>query len=143
MRWIVLSMIVVFGRAESQVDVVDFEDPEGWGMARATAATLFLGAAVPDETQPGEWSFSAELSHIPEVDEEDQRVGFDGTKIEDLNKSPVFGRGRLTVGLPSDLTRRWDLRPGLRPTDFHRYGLSCRRSPFRPVRPRQRRYHLS
>ena len=31
-----------------------------------------------------------------------QRVGFNGFKTEDLNKSPVFGRLRLQLGLPAD-----------------------------------------
>jgi hypothetical protein len=41
-----------------------------------------------------------ELGWIPALGKREERVGFNGTKEEDLNKAPIFARPRLTVGLP-------------------------------------------
>lgn len=73
--------------------------PEAWAANRATAASVMtaFGDATPD---PGRWRIAAELAEIPWLDADDRRVGFNGNKEEDLNKSPVFGRLRGLVGLP-------------------------------------------
>ena len=49
-------------------------------------------------------SISTELSSIPHLTKEQQIVGLGGFKDEDLNKSPVFGRLRASVGLPWDIS---------------------------------------
>jgi hypothetical protein len=74
--------------------------PEAWAMNRAIAASLptAFGDATP---APGRWRLAAELSQVPHLDSGQRRVGFDGNKPEDLNKSPAFGRLRLIAGLPS------------------------------------------
>ena len=38
------------------------------------------------------------------MNEEERRVGFNGTKVEDMNRVDVMPRPRLAVGLPGDLT---------------------------------------
>ncbi len=68
-------------------------------MAHATVATLFHGGP-PEDHQWGQVTFRAELASIPHISRADSFVGFNGSKFEDLNKSPVFGRGRLLLGLP-------------------------------------------
>ena len=83
---------------------VDFERPEGWAMAFTTASSLNLGQSTPRNIVPGELIFSAELSSIPSLSKEQQKVGFNGLKDEDLNKSPIFGRIRISYGLPWDTT---------------------------------------
>ena len=83
---------------------VDFERPEGWAMAFTTASSLNLGQSTPRNIVPGELIFSAELSSIPSLSKEQQKVGFNGLKDEDLNKSPIFGRVRISYGLPWDTT---------------------------------------
>jgi hypothetical protein len=52
------------------------------------------------ELAPMALQFGAELGSIPWLDDRQQRVGFGGSKDEDLNKSPAFGRVRGWVGLP-------------------------------------------
>lgn len=79
-----------------------FDRPESWAMAYMSASSLFSGFAVPRGMQPGSLLLGTELGHIPHISTEDRRVGFDGTKLEDLNKTPVFGRLRLWAGLPAD-----------------------------------------
>ena len=81
---------------------VDFESPEGWAMAYTSASALNLGQTAYDDLNNGNLRISAELSTIPSLSEEQQKVGFNGIKDEDLNKSPVFGRLRLSYGLTSD-----------------------------------------
>ena len=81
---------------------VDFESPEGWAMAYTSASALNLGQSASKDLKKGKISISAELSTIPSLSEEQQKVGFNGIKDEDLNKSPVFGRLRLSYGLASD-----------------------------------------
>jgi hypothetical protein len=106
------------------------ETPEGWAMARTTAATLNLGPAPPADIAPWEIAISAEIGSIPHVDTADTRVGFGGTKFEDLNKSPVFGRGRLHLGLPAGFTAELAWSPpveidGVHPDNL--YGIAVER----------------
>lgn len=119
------AQTVVGGR-----EAVGFDSPEGWAMARTTAATLNLGPRAPAAGDPWQFSVAAELASIPHADREDTRVGFGGTKFEDLNKSPVFGRLRLRLGLPADFTAELAWSPpveidGVRPDGI--YGLSLER----------------
>jgi hypothetical protein len=73
--------------------------PEAWAMNRATAASVMTGFGEPVPAA-GEWRVAADLAQVPWLDATQRRVGFDGTKEEDLNKSPVFGRVRAQLGLP-------------------------------------------
>lgn len=104
---LVLGIAPLYGSAQNIIgthETVDFDSPEGWAMAFMTAASLNLGQLPPRKTTPGELSFAAELGLIPRLNEDQQRVGFGGFKAEDLNKSPVFGRARLSLGLLLDIT---------------------------------------
>lgn len=42
----------------------------------------------------------AEAGSIPHLSKDERTVGFNGTKEEDLNHSPIFARPRVTIGLP-------------------------------------------
>ncbi len=75
--------------------------PEAWAMNYLAATTLFTGFGATPSLPPGVWMLAADLGQIPRLSETQQRVGFDGTKLEDLNKSPVFGRVRLGFGVPA------------------------------------------
>ncbi|CAL1240916.1 hypothetical protein [Candidatus Methylocalor cossyra] len=74
--------------------------PEAWGMNYVTSITLFTGLGVPRSREFGDLELGAELGWVPALSEEQRRIGFNGTKVEDLNKAPLFGRPRLTLGLP-------------------------------------------
>ena len=65
------------------------------------ASSLMTSFGESPELRPGRWSVAAELGHIPRLSDAQRRVGFNGFKTEDLNKSPVFGRLRLWLGLPA------------------------------------------
>lgn len=108
-----------------------FDSPEGWAMAHTVAATLNLGAGPSSPMALGDWRLSAEMGSIPHLSREDQRVGFGGFKLEDMNKSPVFGRGRLHLGLPAAITAEISWTPPLeinggRPE--HLFGLALERA---------------
>ena len=93
-----------FGNQNTYVDQeVDFGSPEGWGMAFMTTSSQNLGQMPPHSVNIKDISISAELSSIPRLSKEQQKIGFGGFKDEDLNKSPAFGRIRASIGLPWDL----------------------------------------
>lgn len=79
---------------------LDFDRPESWAMKYYGSVGLLTGIGAPPELAPGEVLVGLEGSWLPTLDEEERRVGFFGTKEEDLDRSSVFGRGRALVGLP-------------------------------------------
>ena len=80
--------------------VLTFDRPEAWAMKYFTSATFLSGLTTPDETRRGSIAIGLEGVWLPTLSEEQQRVGYYGTAMQDLNKAPVFLRPRLTVGLP-------------------------------------------
>ena len=100
LRLITLALLMFFSSIAYSDQNVDLDSPEGWAMAFMTASALNLGQAPPHSVDVRDISFSAELSSIPRLSREQQRIGFGGFKDEDLNKSPAFGRLRANVGLP-------------------------------------------
>jgi hypothetical protein len=74
--------------------------PEAWAMNYVGAATLMTAFGETPVLAPGQWSGALDVGSIPSLSDEQQRVGFRGSKQEDLNKSPVFGRARVAIGLP-------------------------------------------
>ena len=92
---------------------VDLDSPEGWAMAFMTASAQNLGQVPPHSVDVRDISISAELSSIPRLTREQQRIGFGGFKDEDLNKSPAFGRLRANIGLPWNLNAEISWTPPL------------------------------
>lgn len=82
-------------------------------MNYVAASTFMTGFGATPTLAPWSWSVGAELSYIPRLSEEQQRVGFNGTKLEDLNKTPVFGRLRLMLGLPGGFVAEIGYTPAL------------------------------
>jgi hypothetical protein len=64
--------------------------------------TLMTSFGETARLAPWRWNIAFDLGSIPHLSDAQQRVGFGGFKNEDLNKSPVFGRLRLALGLPGD-----------------------------------------
>jgi hypothetical protein len=81
-------------------ELLTSERPEAWAMEYVGAATLMTAFGATPVLAPGQWSGALDAGSIPSLSDEQQRVGFRGSKQEDLNKSPVFGRARLAIGLP-------------------------------------------
>ena len=108
---------------------VDFDSPEGWGMAYMSAASLSLSDSFPESVNFGEFIFSAEISTIPELNSKQQKIGFGGLKYEDLNKSPVFGKGKIKMGFYLDSILEFSFTPsikikGAKPNNLYGVALS-------------------
>lgn len=88
---------------------LDSERPEAWSMRYFTSISVLTGLGSPEEMEPGSVEIGFEGSWVPSLSEDERRVGFDGRKTEDLNKTSVFGRPRVTIGLPKkfSLTLAW------------------------------------
>ena len=95
---ILLFFLSIISSQKLLAEKVAFDSPEGWGMSYMTAASLNLSDKFPETLPLGQFNLSAEISTIPELNEKQQKIGFGGAKSEDLNKSPVFGRGKITTG---------------------------------------------
>ena len=100
LRLIILALLMFFSSIAYSDQKVDLDSPEGWAMAFMTASAQNLGQAPPHTLNVRDISISAELSSIPRLSKEQQKIGFGGFKDEDLNKSPAFGRLRANIGLP-------------------------------------------
>lgn len=87
--------------------------PEAWGMNYVAAATLMTSSGPTPALPPWRLAVATDLGHIPRLSDRQQRIGFNGQKQEDLNKSPVFGRLRLMVGLPANWVAELAYTPSL------------------------------
>lgn len=98
--------------AQPIVDVVEeleFDRTESWAMQYFASVQRLTGMGVPRSLAPGSLELRLELGWVPSLSEEERRVGFDGTKVEDLNRTSIFARPRLVIGLPRafSLTLSW------------------------------------
>ena len=88
-----------------------FDRPEAWAMKWFAAVTLHDGLGGPDDLAAGEVELGFDAGWVPSLSEEDRRVGFRGTKVEDINRTAFVGRPTVTVGLPAG----WTLEAGWMP----------------------------
>lgn len=101
-----LGLLFWSGVASAQTVIRDEEilasdRPEAWAMHYVSASSFMTAFGATPALDPGDWMLAAELAQVPGLSEAQQQVGFGGEKAEDLNKSPVFGRLRASVGLPA------------------------------------------
>lgn len=78
---------------------IRFDRTESWAMKYFTSVTLFTGMGVPDKLGKGAIDLGFEGGFVPQLDEDQRRVGFEGTKVEDLNRTSFIGRVRGRIGL--------------------------------------------
>ena len=88
----------------SSTEPIAFDRPEAWAMKYFTSATALSGLSTPDRLTPGSLAIQFESGWLPTLSTTQERVGFNGTTPEDLNKAPVFLRPRVAFGLPHDLS---------------------------------------
>ena len=79
---------------------IAFDRPEAWALKYHSAVSTFTPLRPPRWREPGAVELGLEGGWIPHLSESQRCVGFEGTRVVDLNKSPFFGRPRLLVGLP-------------------------------------------
>jgi len=131
-----LACMSVLAGARAQTIVHADEDlartrPEAWAMNYMAASTLMTAFGTTPSLATGQWQLAGDLGHIPRLDDSQQRVGFFGTKQEDLNRSPVFGRIRAVVGLPGEFVGEIGYTPqltldGTQPRDMWALSLGRR-----------------
>lgn len=94
-------------RAQNVLEVteeIDFDRTESWAMKFFASLSALTSLGVPEPMGAGAIDVGFEGGTVPQLSEEERRVGFDGTKVEDLNRTRVFGRARAHIGV-SDSTR--------------------------------------
>jgi hypothetical protein len=82
---------------------VGFDQPEAWALKYFASATLLSGLEPPDPPELrriGAVTLGLEVNWQPTLDAGQQRVGFNGTAPEGLNKAPVLVRPVVRVQLP-------------------------------------------
>src|SRR5690348_960749 len=75
--------------ADSFREELDRRRPEAWAMRYFAAATLSTGVGIPVSRRRGDFDLGLEADSIPYLSTEQRTVGFHGTKVEDLNRSPA------------------------------------------------------
>jgi hypothetical protein len=76
-----------------------FDRPESWAMKYFTALSLPTAMGPPERLGGGTVEVGFEGAFVPQLSDDERRVGFDGTKLEDVNRTRLLGRFRATVGL--------------------------------------------
>jgi len=100
---LVFGMTLSVASAQQEIrfdEHLDSDRPEAWAMNYFTSITLLSGLSVPRSRETWSVEIGAEAGWIPHLSKGERIVGFNGTKEEDLNHSPVFARPRVTIGLP-------------------------------------------
>jgi hypothetical protein len=102
-----LVLILGLGRLASAQPAVaadqalDFDRPESWAMKYFASVSLPTTTRPPRPVPAGAIDVGFEGGLVPRLSDEKRRVGFNGTKLEDVNKTRVFGRIRGRIGLPA------------------------------------------
>lgn len=134
--WLMVLVPALLSAQEivDQGERLDSDRPEAWAMAYMSASTLFSGFGPAAGREPWSFSLGAEAGHIPHLSTAKRRVGLNGTKLEDLNKSPVFGRLRGELALPEEFSLELSWTPpievdGARARDL--FGVALQRPLYR------------
>jgi len=85
--------------ADEPAQELGFDRTEAWAMEWTASLTLLTSLGPPRQREAGEVEISIEAGWIPSLSEDQRRVGFNGTKVEDFNRLDVLPRPRLAVGL--------------------------------------------
>ncbi|HXB70056.1 MAG TPA: hypothetical protein VNY05_17515 [Candidatus Acidoferrales bacterium] len=118
---------------------VSFDRPEAWGLKYFSSTSLLSGLQPPEAAEGhriGSVSVGFETGWLPTLDTGQERIGFNGKAVQDLNKAPVLARPVFRVGLPWKLTL---VAAPLPP--FHLFGVTAHLLAFgleRPILERER-----
>jgi len=97
----------------AETETLDFDRPESWGMKYYASLALLTSMGVPEKRAAGTIDLGFEGSYVPQMSDEARRIGFNGTKLEDVNKTSFFGRIRGSVGLGKGLALELGYTPPL------------------------------
>lgn len=102
--WLVAPGAALAQNVIGGTEEVEFDRPESWGMKFFASLSLLTSMGVPERMGAGTIDLGFEGGFVPQLSEEQRRIGFNGTKLENLNRSRFFGRVRGHIGL-SESTR--------------------------------------
>jgi len=107
--FVAAALSAASARGQGFVEELDETRTEAWAMRWFAAVATPTSFGAPEEAAAWSWDFGLEGGLIPSLSESDRRVGFNGTKVEDVNRSPVFGRPVVRLNLPAafSLTAGW------------------------------------
>jgi len=112
--FVVALALTAAARAETRLEVrdeIDFDRPEAWGMKYAAAVAASTALSAEADLPSGAVETAIEVATVPSLSTEERRLGFVGTKVEDIDRPTAFGRLRWRFGLP----RGWILGLGVVP----------------------------
>lgn len=75
---------------------------EAWAMRWFAGLAAPTGFGVAAAGEPWTWEIGLEGGLIPSLSEDERRVGFNGTKVEELNRTSIFARPLVRLRLPAD-----------------------------------------
>ena len=100
--WLLTALAAAAAHAQvvtATTETLDFDRPESWGMKYYTSLALLTSVGAPETRAPGALTLGFEGGLVPQMSDEERRIGFNGIKLEDVNKTHVFGRIRAGIGL--------------------------------------------
>lgn len=83
---------------------LDFDRTESWAMKYFASLSILTSMGVPERMGAGTIDLGFEGGIVPQLSDDQRLVGFNGTKLESLNRTHFFGRVRAHIGL-SESTR--------------------------------------
>jgi hypothetical protein len=84
-------------------EILAKDRPESWEMKLVTSELEML-TGVAGDVRPWSVELGAESGWIPALNAGQRRIGFNGTKEENVNRTPAYARPRVTVGLPAQVS---------------------------------------
>jgi opacity protein-like surface antigen len=101
---VLLTACAAPARAQSpfvvaDTETLDFDRPEAWAMKYYTSLALLTSMGVPERKAAGQIDLGFEGGYVPQMSDVERRIGFNGTRLQDVNKTSSFGRIRGSVGL--------------------------------------------
>jgi hypothetical protein len=85
-------------------EALAFDRPESWAMKYFTSLSLPTGMGSPERLGAGKIEIGFEGGLVPQLSDDQRRVGFDGAKLENVNRTRVLGRLRAKVGLTESVS---------------------------------------
>jgi hypothetical protein len=101
---LLLAASIASAQVIDDVDELDWDRPEAWAMKYFASVSQFTGLGAHKAREPWTFEIGLELDSIPELSEDQRRIGVGGVKVEDINRLPAFFRPRVTIGLPAKLS---------------------------------------
>ncbi len=84
-------------------EILAKDRPEAWIMKRVTSE-LEMHTEVARDVRPWSVELGLESGWIPSLDAGQRLIGFNGTKEENVNRTPAYLRPRVSIGLPASIS---------------------------------------